>query len=388
MRVLAGDGAGLLSRTQDPRRKGSQGYRVRETVMVWRPGDGTHAAYDPLARTFSGADGPRVNPYFVRLYRDVASNAGRAGGTRAHRPGPPGGPGGPRGGVPQGRAQAAVLLADHGARRRHRRPERRVHAQRAAHPGELRAALRPGGPVRAARPGHHVLRHWQQPRPVLLPQLRQDGCRGRHAAPPGPAERGPAPVPRACHLDRRGRARARGGHTGEHRHVRHGARGETAARPATGAHRARGGASPVRGCDPPRHHAGEGGPGRAGRRPAGEDLLVGYQLGRAGNPGHSRDVRPRLRPVAHAVPRGARRPVGAEPAQAELQAERAAAHHRRPPPGRGRDPDRAAAQRGQQRHRTSAPTSTRTGTSPPRGSCPATRSRGCPSPPTSPAAGA
>ena len=50
---------------------------------------------------------------------------------------------------------------------------------------------------------------------------------------------------------------------------------------------------------------------------------------RAGNPGHSRDVRPRLRPVAHAVPRGARRPVGAEPAQAELQAERAAAHRRR-----------------------------------------------------------
>ena len=72
LRVLAGDGAGLLSRTQEPRRKGSQGYRVRETVMVWRPGDGTHAAYDPLARTFSGADGPRVNPYFVRLYRDVA----------------------------------------------------------------------------------------------------------------------------------------------------------------------------------------------------------------------------------------------------------------------------------------------------------------------------
>jgi tRNA A-37 threonylcarbamoyl transferase component Bud32/very-short-patch-repair endonuclease len=73
MKVLAGNNAGLLTRTEHPRRKGVCGYRVRATAMVWRPGDGTHGADDPVSRTFSGADRPRVNQYFVRLYRDVAA---------------------------------------------------------------------------------------------------------------------------------------------------------------------------------------------------------------------------------------------------------------------------------------------------------------------------
>ena len=77
------------------------GYRVRAAALIWRPGDGTHGADDPLSRTFTGAERPRVNPYFVRLYRDVAGDAGRAGGPRAHRPGRPGGPRGARGGVPR-----------------------------------------------------------------------------------------------------------------------------------------------------------------------------------------------------------------------------------------------------------------------------------------------
>ena len=70
--MLAGDGAGLLTGAQHAPRRGASGYRVRAAMMVWRPGDGARAGDDPLARTFSGADGPRVNPYFVRLYRDVA----------------------------------------------------------------------------------------------------------------------------------------------------------------------------------------------------------------------------------------------------------------------------------------------------------------------------
>jgi hypothetical protein len=73
MRVLAGKNAGLLAKAEHPRRKGTYGYRVRSTAMVWRPGDGTHGADDPLSRTFSGAEKPRVNQYFVRLYRDVAA---------------------------------------------------------------------------------------------------------------------------------------------------------------------------------------------------------------------------------------------------------------------------------------------------------------------------
>ncbi len=44
-------------------------------------------------------------------------------------------------------------------------------AQRPAHPGQLRAALRAGRPLRAARPGRHLLRHRQRPRHLLLPPL-------------------------------------------------------------------------------------------------------------------------------------------------------------------------------------------------------------------------
>ena len=72
LRVLSGDGAGLLTEAQHLRRRGARGYRIRAATLVWRPGDGIRGGDDPLARTFSGAAAPRVNPYFVRLYRDVA----------------------------------------------------------------------------------------------------------------------------------------------------------------------------------------------------------------------------------------------------------------------------------------------------------------------------
>ena len=72
LRVLSGDGASLLTEAQHPRRRGVRGYRIRAATLLWRPGDGARGGDDPLARTFSGAATPRVNPYFVRLYRDVA----------------------------------------------------------------------------------------------------------------------------------------------------------------------------------------------------------------------------------------------------------------------------------------------------------------------------
>ena len=80
LRVLSGDGASLLTEAQHLRRRGARGYRVRAATLVWRPGDGARGGDDPLARTFSGAAAPRANPYFVRLYREVAQNAVRAGG--------------------------------------------------------------------------------------------------------------------------------------------------------------------------------------------------------------------------------------------------------------------------------------------------------------------
>ena len=72
LRVLSGSGAGLLAEAEHPRRRGIRGYRLRTAALVWQPGDGTRGADDPVQRTFSGAAQPRVNPYFVRLYRDVA----------------------------------------------------------------------------------------------------------------------------------------------------------------------------------------------------------------------------------------------------------------------------------------------------------------------------
>ena len=226
-------------RPQHPRRRGARGYRVRAAALIWRPGDGTRGGDDPLSRTFSGADGPRVNPYFVRLYRDVAQTLAGLVGPRAHRPGPP-----------RAAPEREEEFRDGELKLLYCSPTMElgvdiaglnavVHAQRPAHPGELRAALRPGGPVRPARPGHHLLRHRQQPRPVLLPQLRQDGRRRRHPAAPRPAQRGPAPLPRPRDLARRGRPRAGAGDPRVHRHGRHRAGGQAAARPAPGAHRRR-----------------------------------------------------------------------------------------------------------------------------------------------------
>jgi hypothetical protein len=51
-----------------------------------------------------------------------------------------------------------VLLADHGTRRRYLVAEHRLHAQRAAHAGQLRAAQRPGRARWPAGAGHHLLR--------------------------------------------------------------------------------------------------------------------------------------------------------------------------------------------------------------------------------------
>ena len=76
-----------------------------------------------------------------------------------------------RGGVPRGRPAAAVLLADDGARRRHRHLNAVGHAQRATDPGQLRPALRPGRPLRPAGARPHLLRHRQRPRQLLVPPL-------------------------------------------------------------------------------------------------------------------------------------------------------------------------------------------------------------------------
>lgn len=76
MEVLAGDNAGLLVKVENPGKKKAFGYRLRTSVMTWKPGDGTSGALNPVDRTFSGGAEPRVNDFFVRLYRDIAQDLG------------------------------------------------------------------------------------------------------------------------------------------------------------------------------------------------------------------------------------------------------------------------------------------------------------------------
>ncbi|MFE1359446.1 protein kinase domain-containing protein [Streptomyces harbinensis] len=49
------------------------GYRVSAAALVWRAGKGEHGVVDPLTRTYSSGEGPRVNPFFRDLYRTAAT---------------------------------------------------------------------------------------------------------------------------------------------------------------------------------------------------------------------------------------------------------------------------------------------------------------------------
>ncbi|WP_221322818.1 protein kinase [Actinoplanes sp. L3-i22] len=76
--------AGLLTRVQDaPERSGRfrrpvttpvTGYRVAAAALVWHAGKGETGTHDPLTRTYSSGDGPRVNTFFRNLYHDAAGD--------------------------------------------------------------------------------------------------------------------------------------------------------------------------------------------------------------------------------------------------------------------------------------------------------------------------
>ncbi|MFE9111085.1 protein kinase [Streptomyces collinus] len=58
------------------RRRAAQkrtGYRVSAAHLIWRAGTGELGVVDPLARTYRGGEGPRVNPFFRDLYRTAAA---------------------------------------------------------------------------------------------------------------------------------------------------------------------------------------------------------------------------------------------------------------------------------------------------------------------------
>src|SRR5712692_9280931 len=49
------------------------GYRLRAAVIHWKAGTGMSGAEDRVRRTLDNEEGPRVNPFFRELYRDVAA---------------------------------------------------------------------------------------------------------------------------------------------------------------------------------------------------------------------------------------------------------------------------------------------------------------------------
>ena len=162
------------------------GYRLRAAVIHWQAGSGLSGAEDRVRRTLDNEEGPRVNPFFRELYRAVAATLAGLRAKEHTAQVPPAERQERERGVQRGRAAGPVLLADHGTRGGHQRAERRRAAQRAADAGELRAAGRPRGTIRAARAGGDLLRDRQRPRPVLLPAADRYGRRLGRPAPPGP----------------------------------------------------------------------------------------------------------------------------------------------------------------------------------------------------------
>ncbi|SNR46794.1 protein of unknown function [Haloechinothrix alba] len=51
---------------------GTPAYRLKSAAILWRMGDGETGAEDRLRRIVENEQGPRVNPFFLRLYREVA----------------------------------------------------------------------------------------------------------------------------------------------------------------------------------------------------------------------------------------------------------------------------------------------------------------------------
>ncbi|WP_233159694.1 DEAD/DEAH box helicase [Actinophytocola xanthii] len=68
--VLAECGLLAVSRTNEA--DGAAGYQLKSSAIIWRAGDGKAGADDPLRKEVASERGPRVNPFFRRLYSDVA----------------------------------------------------------------------------------------------------------------------------------------------------------------------------------------------------------------------------------------------------------------------------------------------------------------------------
>lgn len=64
---------GLLTIARPAEEGGAPGYQLKASSIVWRPGDGKAGAEDPVRVEIASELGPRINPFFQRLYTDVAA---------------------------------------------------------------------------------------------------------------------------------------------------------------------------------------------------------------------------------------------------------------------------------------------------------------------------
>lgn len=63
----------LLTTAHAATEDGAPGYQLKASAILWRPGDGKSGAEDPLRKQVASEHGPRVNPFFQRLYADVSA---------------------------------------------------------------------------------------------------------------------------------------------------------------------------------------------------------------------------------------------------------------------------------------------------------------------------
>ena len=315
----------------------------------------------------------------------IAADGAGHRGARAHRAGAVRGARGARGALPRRRAPGPVLLADDGARRRHRRAERRQPAQRPADPGELRAAQRSRRPQRAAGARLHLLLE-RAARTTSTSSAGPSGWspgRSRRRGSTSPTRTSSAPTSTPSGWPRP--ASSLGSSLA--RRARRRRRRPDARRCATVDARRRSTTPTVERA-------------RAGRAPSGprarsapsstsadwcDDELARRRRSTAPRSRFDR----RLRPLARAstAPRSTSARPRHEVITRRIASRRRTRTRRKRLRARGRGPARAA-HAARRSASLSSPTSTATATSPARASCPATASRGCRCRRSSPAAAA
>ena len=198
--------AGLVEVVDAPKAKDDvPGYQLPASAILWKAGDGSRAFHDPIRVPRVPDAGGRTNPFFIVYYQHIAAE-GKGLEAREHTAQVPYDIRMEREDALSDRgATHPVLLAHHGAGRRHCAVERRQPAQHPADARQLRAAQRTRRAQRPACRRVLVLFDLQLARPVLLPSPASHGGGRGHPAAARSRQRRSGPRSRSRHLARRDR---------------------------------------------------------------------------------------------------------------------------------------------------------------------------------------